>query len=391
VAKLILNPNAPNRREIALSRSAMLTIGRDPSNDLVLPDAMVSRRHAVVEHRGGDFLVRDCRSANGSVVNGERVSERALRDGDLLAIGSIRLQFREDPPASASGKVLVHPSARALRCRSCGADHRRADVFCRECGAQLGERRDSVPRVRCTACGNAVRLPAHFCNECGATLPSDAPRIEPPPMPARHDTGPVARDDASLDPPPSHVASGSMAMAPERRPATDPSHRHLPRLAPRSPELEPERCGRSLAPPGRRLAAALVDLVFVSSAQAVMLAPVLWYWWNEPAPRTPAEVSFAPVLASVALVPLAIVAGCLYHVYFWSVKGATPGMELLELRVESDAGRSPIGVDLALLRLLGYALGAASLGLGFLPVVFGSAALHDRVAGTRVTRAEARV
>jgi len=41
VAKLIVNPTSSNRREILLSRTTILTIGRDPSNDLVLPDATV--------------------------------------------------------------------------------------------------------------------------------------------------------------------------------------------------------------------------------------------------------------------------------------------------------------------------------------------------------------
>ena len=50
MAKLIINPNSITRREVELPRS-LLCIGRDPSNDLVLPDAMVSRHHAVVERR----------------------------------------------------------------------------------------------------------------------------------------------------------------------------------------------------------------------------------------------------------------------------------------------------------------------------------------------------
>ena len=70
MAKLVVNPTSPSRREIPLTRSTIVTIGRDPSNDLVLPDAMVSRRHAVVEHRGEHFYLRDCGSANGS--RGER-------------------------------------------------------------------------------------------------------------------------------------------------------------------------------------------------------------------------------------------------------------------------------------------------------------------------------
>ena len=115
MAKLIVNPTSANRREILLSRSMILTIGRDPSNDLVLADSMVSRRHAVVEHRGSQFFLRDCSSVNGSVVNGDRVGERALRDGDLLAIGSMRLLFRDDPAEAGSGKVVAAPLGGAPR------------------------------------------------------------------------------------------------------------------------------------------------------------------------------------------------------------------------------------------------------------------------------------
>ena len=95
MAKLVLNPHSPSRRDVALPRT-ILSIGRDPSNDLVLPDAMVSRRHALIECRGSQFYLRDCNSSNGSLVNGDRVTERSLRDGDLVAIGSARLLFREE-------------------------------------------------------------------------------------------------------------------------------------------------------------------------------------------------------------------------------------------------------------------------------------------------------
>ena len=95
MAKLVLNPHSPSRRDVPLPRT-ILSIGRDPSNDLVLPDAMVSRRHALIEYRGSQFFLRDCNSSNGSLVNGDRVTERSLRDGDLVAIGSARLLFREE-------------------------------------------------------------------------------------------------------------------------------------------------------------------------------------------------------------------------------------------------------------------------------------------------------
>jgi uncharacterized RDD family membrane protein YckC len=144
------------------------------------------------------------------------------------------------------------------------------------------------------------------------------------------------------------------------------------------------------AEPGSRLAAFLVDTVFVVSAQAVLLAPVAWYWWARETPRTPSDVALLPVVASVTLLPLALLLGVLYHVYFWSVKGATPGKELLELRVVTDDGASPIPLGSALRRALGYLLSAASLGLGFLMVAFGGRGLHDRIASTRVVKGRQR-
>jgi uncharacterized RDD family membrane protein YckC len=158
---------------------------------------------------------------------------------------------------------------------------------------------------------------------------------------------------------------------------------------PSPPERRAEPAARQASEPaefGSRLAAFVVDAVFVLSGQAVMLAPVGWYWWAREAPRTPADVSFLPVFASATLVPLALLLGALYHAYFWSVKGATPGKELLDLRVETDGGVSPIPLGCAALRVFGYLLSAASLGIGFLMVAFGGSGLHDRIAGTRVVK-----
>jgi uncharacterized RDD family membrane protein YckC len=409
VAKLIVNPTSASRREILLSQTMILTVGRDPSNDLVLPDAMVSRRHAVIEHRGSQFFLRDCSSANGSVVNGDRVSERSLRDGDLVAIGSMRLLFREEPPEAGSGKVVVHPSSAPLRCPQCSADYRRGDLFCRECGTQVAQP-SGPPKAVCPFCGTAVALPARFCSACGTTLSPGGERVEDSPVPLHRDTQPVpVPPPAALEASSAPRAQGSMAMAAAPQPAAAqpaavPQPAAPPQLVaarraqPPSPVREaaqpPERRQRDrraegaqpvreAASPAARLAAALVDGVFVLSGQAVMLAPVGWYWWAREAPRTPAEVSYLPVLASVTLVPLALLLGALYHVYFWTVKGATPGKELLDLRVETEDGRSPIGIGCASLRVFGYLLGLASLGVGFLMVAFGGG-LHDRVAGTRV-------
>jgi uncharacterized RDD family membrane protein YckC len=405
VSKLIVNPTSSNRREIPLARTTILTIGRDPSNDLVLPDAMVSRRHAVIEHRGNQFFLRDCSSANGSVVNGDRVSERGLRDGDLVAIGSMRLLFREEPvEAGGSGKVVPHPSAAPLVCPSCSAEYRRGDLYCRECGAQVAQP-SGPPKIVCASCGTGVPLPARFCNACGAALAEDGQRVEGP-SPAkeagRRDTQPVPISPVSPpgEPAPPRAA-GSMAMAPEPQALPPPQPSEARRQAapaarverPASPERRADAAARRASEPaefGSRLAAFVVDTVFVLSGQAVMLAPVGWYWWTREAPRAPSDVSFLPVFASAILVPLALLLGALYHVYFWSVKGATPGKELLDLRVETEGGASPIPLGCAALRAFGYLLSAASLGIGFLMVALGGSGLHDRIAGTRVVKGTKR-
>ena len=394
MSKLILNPTSSNRREIPLARTTILTIGRDPSNDLVLPDAMVSRRHAVIEHRGSQFFLRDCSSANGSVVNGDRISERGLRDGDLVAIGSMRLLFREEP-VEAAGKVVPHPSAAPLVCPSCAGEYRRGDLFCRECGAQVAQP-SGPPKAVCASCGTAVPLPARFCSACGAALAADGQRVEAPEGAkdaGRRDTQPVPVPPGL---PAAPRAAGSMAMAPEREATPQPPPAPSPQAAPaarverRLPrDRRAEAALRRTSEPAdfaSRLAAFVVDAVFVASGQAILLAPVGWYWWTREPPRTPSDVSFLPVFASAILVPLALLLGALYHVYFWSVKGATPGKELLGLRVETEDGSSPLPLERAAVRVFGYLLSVASLGIGFLMVAFSRSGLHDRVAGTRVVK-----
>jgi pSer/pThr/pTyr-binding forkhead associated (FHA) protein len=73
----------------------VLRIGRSPAADILLDDPSVSRRHAVLVHRGGRAVLLDDRSLNGVFVNGERVGEAALHDGDAIVIGHVSLRYVE--------------------------------------------------------------------------------------------------------------------------------------------------------------------------------------------------------------------------------------------------------------------------------------------------------
>jgi pSer/pThr/pTyr-binding forkhead associated (FHA) protein len=70
-------------------------IGRNPAADVVLDDASVSRRHALITRRGEQIVILDDRSRNGVHVNGKRVSESPLADGDVIACGHVTLRFIE--------------------------------------------------------------------------------------------------------------------------------------------------------------------------------------------------------------------------------------------------------------------------------------------------------
>ena len=71
----------------------MVTIGRMPDSVITLEDPNVSRNHAEIRPSAQDFLVVDLGSTNGTKINGVKVSERILQDGDELTFGSTSFRF----------------------------------------------------------------------------------------------------------------------------------------------------------------------------------------------------------------------------------------------------------------------------------------------------------
>jgi ABC-type multidrug transport system ATPase subunit/CRP-like cAMP-binding protein len=70
-----------------------ITLGRDQTNDLAFPSRLVSRNHAVVEWSGETYTIRDLDSSNGTFVNGQRVAQAVLRDGDEIWVADERFIF----------------------------------------------------------------------------------------------------------------------------------------------------------------------------------------------------------------------------------------------------------------------------------------------------------
>jgi pSer/pThr/pTyr-binding forkhead associated (FHA) protein len=70
-----------------------LTVGRRPDSDIFLDDVTVSRDHAILVRRGGDYYLDDCGSLNGTYVNRSRIESHKLTDGDELQVGKYKLAY----------------------------------------------------------------------------------------------------------------------------------------------------------------------------------------------------------------------------------------------------------------------------------------------------------
>jgi pSer/pThr/pTyr-binding forkhead associated (FHA) protein len=70
-------------------------IGRGLSADLHLDESSVSRRHAILVPRSSGARILDDRSSNGTFVNGRRIFQQDLRDGDVIVVGRVVLRYLE--------------------------------------------------------------------------------------------------------------------------------------------------------------------------------------------------------------------------------------------------------------------------------------------------------
>lgn len=88
-------------------KSDTLSIGRIASNDVVINNLSVSRRHSIVKEEAGKFFVEDLSSVNGTFVNGVRITKKQLYDGDEIFIGNHKLIFNAPETKAAKGMAAM--------------------------------------------------------------------------------------------------------------------------------------------------------------------------------------------------------------------------------------------------------------------------------------------
>ena len=92
---LVIKDGDGSGQAFKVMRTADTLVGRSPLANVRLVDPTVSLEHCRISARRGFFHLQDLDSTNGTLVNGERVREHVLKDGDTVKIGETALEFRE--------------------------------------------------------------------------------------------------------------------------------------------------------------------------------------------------------------------------------------------------------------------------------------------------------
>ncbi len=108
----------------------IVKIGRRRENDVVLSSPQISGFHAEIRfNQNGEWELIDCRSFNGTMVNGKRVAHSKLKEGDMICFGEIEARVLTADPENAqqTGTVGLVPNPEVLRdeCRELREEHAR--------------------------------------------------------------------------------------------------------------------------------------------------------------------------------------------------------------------------------------------------------------------------
>jgi len=108
----VLQPNlAPIKVD---AQGPLITLGRATECTVPIKDRYLSRRHAEIVYSSGDWVVRDCGSVNGTMLNGSRiVAPVPLRPGDRIALGDSEVIFEASDISSQSQIIAVDSNSHA--------------------------------------------------------------------------------------------------------------------------------------------------------------------------------------------------------------------------------------------------------------------------------------
>lgn len=96
-----------SKEEIIKLDTDIVSCGRGDGNSIQLQDIKVSRKHCQIVKTPNGYLVRDLGSINGTFVNGQKIKEHLLREGDQIRIGSVITVFSNKDVLSTGSKQVT--------------------------------------------------------------------------------------------------------------------------------------------------------------------------------------------------------------------------------------------------------------------------------------------
>ncbi len=105
MARLIITHQGTVIKEYELNKEKV-TVGRKPSNDIILDDPTVSGEHAVFLHMQHTYI-EDNNSTNGTKLNGKAINKRQLNHGDIVQIGQHEFKFIDDAVQDFEKTVVI--------------------------------------------------------------------------------------------------------------------------------------------------------------------------------------------------------------------------------------------------------------------------------------------
>jgi serine/threonine-protein kinase len=114
-AYLRITAGPDSGRTFNLTQGLTLTIGRGEKSDTKLTDASVSRLHCTVKWEDARFLLSDLDSVGGTLVDGKKIKEHALKHDQEFQIGATRLKLHTTGIADAATLQAAQKPARELK------------------------------------------------------------------------------------------------------------------------------------------------------------------------------------------------------------------------------------------------------------------------------------
>ncbi len=102
----VVSGSGTDERRVAVDSTVV--IGRAEDCGLVVLDSLASREHVEIQFSDGDYVCRDLGSSNGTMVNGKRMTQCTLKDGDRIRVGEteVRFELEDQRESGISGQTM---------------------------------------------------------------------------------------------------------------------------------------------------------------------------------------------------------------------------------------------------------------------------------------------